>query len=404
MRIAVFHNLPSGGAKRAVYDQVTRLAREHDVTVYTLGTADREFCDESSAVKVLSTPFRPLPLFRSPFGRLNQVMRSADIVRLRAVQRELARRIDREGYDVVLVHPCQFTVSPILLQFLETPTVYYCQDVNRGLHDPGILRPYPRRSSLQRRLDRIDPLPAIYHLMQDRQDRRGRAASDVYLTNSYFTRESAYRLYGRAPFVCYLGVDAALFRPLGLERKRQVVSVGAVSSRKGFDFVIRGLGTISTREKRPALVIVGNAALPEERTYLESLATEHGVEARFHTLITDEELVRLYNESMLTVYTPVMESFGLVPLESMACGTPVVGIAEGGVRETVVHGVNGLLVDRDTQQFAETVQSLLDDPARAQRLGQQGRQMVVENWNWDQAISNLVYHLEKAASREAVDE
>lgn len=401
MRIAVFHNLPSGGAKRAVYDQVTRLAYHHDVTVYTLGTSDREFCDESKTVKVLSTPFHPLPLLRRPFGRLNQVMRSIDILRLRATQRDLARRIDGEGYDVALVHPCQFTFSPILLQFLATPTVYYSQDVNRHLYDPATVRPYPRRSRVQRALDRIDPLPGMYHSLLDREDRRGRKSCDVHLTNSYFTRESAYRIYGRAPSVCYLGIDAARFRPLGLERKPQVVSVGAVSPRKGFDLVIQGLGTIPN-DQRPSLVIVGNASLDEERAYLESLAHGVGVRVRFQTLISDEALVQLYNESMATVYTPVMESFGLVPLESMACGTPVVGIAEGGVRETVVHGINGLLVDRNPDQLGEAIQTLMRDPSLAQRLGQQGREVVVDRWNWDKAIDNLTHYLERAASREVV--
>ena len=88
----------------------------------------------------------------------------------------------------------------------------------------------------------------------------------------------------------------------------------------------------------------------------------------FRVGIPDEGLVQLYNRAMLTVYAPIMEPFGFVPLESMACGTPVVGIREAGVRETVRHAETGFLVDRDPEQFAAAVLALLDDDAYDEML------------------------------------
>ena len=70
-------------------------------------------------------------------------------------------------------------------------------------------------------------------------------------------------------------------------------------------------------------------------------------------LITDEELVILYNKAKLVVYTPYMEPFGLVPLEAMSCGTPVVGVNEGGVMETVLNGKTGILVERNVNNICK---------------------------------------------------
>jgi glycosyltransferase involved in cell wall biosynthesis len=222
------------------------------------------------------------------------------------------------------------------------------------------------------------------------------AAATRVVTNSCFMRESLYRVYGIAPAVSYHGVDAERFRPLGLDRAEFVLSVGMLTPAKGFDFVIRSLGLIDS-SWRPHLIIVSNFRLEEEARYLESLAGEFGVALEFRTMVSDEELVRLYNLALCTVYAPVLESFGLVPLESMACGTPVVGIREGGVRETVVDGITGLLADRDEGEFAQAVATLVDDSSLRERYGRQGREHVAERWTWDRSVASLERHLTRVA-------
>jgi glycosyltransferase involved in cell wall biosynthesis len=396
MRIAVFYNLPSGGAKRTIYEQVKRLCERHHIEVYTLESANQSFCDIASIAQVFITPFRPLPLFAKPFRRLNQVIRCLDIIRLRRIEQRMAKRIDDNGYDVVLVHPCEFTISPAILQMLKTPSVYYSHDVWRDQYDPEIPRPYFNRKSWQKVLDHIDPLPGVYNRMVDLEDRRGRLACMVLLTNSYFTRECMYRIYGRAPEVSYNGVDIKSFRPLNLDRRYQVISVGAISPNKGFDFIINSLATIS-ENKRPPLLIVSNSSLLDEKEYLENLAITQNVHVQFLNLITDDELCRQYNRAAITVYAPVMESFGLVPLESMACGTPVVGVAEGGVRETILHNTTGILTSRDPVEFGQAVNTLLNNPSLSQKYGVQSRDYVVKQWDWEQAIVTLENHLFKAA-------
>jgi glycosyltransferase involved in cell wall biosynthesis len=396
MNIALFYNLPSGGAKRTVFEQAKRLNQVHNVDVYTLASANQKFCDIGTVANVNVVPFTPFPLFSKPLRRLNQINRCIDIIRLHEIEKLIAKRIDYAGYDVVLVHPCQFTTSPAILQFLKTPTVYYSHDVCRRIYDPVIPRPYSNRNSWQRVLDRIDLLPKIYSRMADFEDRSGRYKCNVYLTNSYFTRESIYRIYGRAPNVSYHGVDVNFFQPLGLERKNQVISVGSILPNKGFDFIIQSLATINEKF-RPPLLIISNSFQSKEKDYLVNLANSYNVSLQFQHLINDEELRYQYNRATLTVYAPVMESFGLVPLESMACGTPVVGVAEGGVRETIKHGSTGLLTRRDPHEFGEAICTLTNNPSIYRKYGQQGRETVVKHWNWEKAILTLTNYLSSAA-------
>ncbi len=394
MRIALFHNLPSGGGKRTVYEQTVRLVGKHQIDLFSLSTADQEFTDIRAFVgKTNIIPFKPGHLFGSPFGRLNQGVRLMDLLRLGLVMRHLAQEIDQGDFDLALIHPCMFTFSPTILRYMDTPSLYYRHDPVRWMHDPLIPRPYRHSNRWSASLDRVDPLRRSYYSMLENEDRTSMLAATKVITNSYFNRESLYRIYGVAPYVSYHGVDIQLFRPLGLERQPYVISVGAVRPDKGYDFLIQSLAYVPQKD-RPRLILVGNTSLGPEIRYLLSLAEQLGVQVKFHELITDDKLVRLYNQALCTVYAPVMEPFGLVPLESMACATPVIGICEGGVRETVVDGVTGYLEQRDPEQFARAILRLVEDQQLSERLGQQGRDFVEKQWTWERAIQSLEEHME----------
>ena len=98
MNIAVFHNLPSGGGKRALYEQVRRLSEKHTIDVYTLSSADhdfgdlRPFCREH---RVYS--YRPGRMYRRPIGRLNQGVRTAGLLRVNRLQKAIAYGVDAGG-------------------------------------------------------------------------------------------------------------------------------------------------------------------------------------------------------------------------------------------------------------------------------------------------------------------
>lgn len=399
MRIAIYHNLPSGGGKRALFEMTRRLAERHEVDVYTLATAKHGFCDLRPYCRQhVIFPFHPLPLARRPFGRLNQGIRSVDLQRLNRLQRQVAKQIDYARYDVAFVHNCQFSQSPGLLKFLRTPSVYYCQEPPRQIYEPPVSRPYSKLSGSQRAGSRVDPFPGLYRRTLRRLDKDNVRAATVVLVNSHYSRETLFRIYGIFALVGRLGVDCERFRPLGLAREHKVISVGALTPRKGFDWIIQSLARIEA-DRRPALTIISNFTDPVERSYLQELAKRVDVGIEFLTDVSDDELAENYNQALLTVYTPIMEPFGFVPLEGMACETPVVGVCEAGVRETIVHEATGLLVERDPARLAEAIDGLASDPNRRASMGRQGRAYVQAEWTWDRSVQDLEDHLGRAAHR-----
>jgi glycosyltransferase involved in cell wall biosynthesis len=222
--------------------------------------------------------------------------------------------------------------------------------------------------------------------------------ADAVLVNSRFMADTIRGVYDVIPQVSYLGVDTGHFRPLGLDRQPFVLSVGSLTPLKGFDFLIEALACCPPA-RRWRLVLVSNFTNPPERAYLEQLARARQVEVDFVGHASEDDLVRFYNSASLVAYAAVREPFGLVPLEAMACGTPVVAIAEGGVPESVADGQTGLLADRNPARFAAALERLIADPGLARRLGDEGHAHVSAEWTWERATARLEALLAGVAAR-----
>ena len=110
-------------------------------------------------------------------------------------------------------------------------------------------------------------------------------------------------------------------------------------------------------------------------------------------MISDDELIRLYNKAKLVVYSPYLEPFGYVPLEAMACGTPVVGVKEGGVKETVLHNKTGLLTQRDEKAFANAIIKLSTDEQMWNRFSQTGIKYINSFWTLEHSGQRLLNHI-----------
>lgn len=393
MQIAIFHDLPSGGAKRTLFETAKILSEKHTLDVYSLSTADENFCDLRPFVNQYeSYLFTPRRHYDSPLGRLNQLQRWRDLKRLDQLAQEIALDIDAQGYDVVLAEPCMWTQAPILLRYLETPALYYCQEPSRSLYEP-LQRLGNDSSSWRSMLNHIDPLIPLYRSTAKWFDKSSTRAAQVVLVNSKFSRDAVSRIYGIVPQVCYHGVDTDLFHPLPeVKSQSYVLSVGAIQPNKGFDFLIQSLGYLP-ESNRPTLKLIGNSESPGECQYLNFLAQKHGVDLQIHVGVGIAKLIEMYNEAALLVYTPYNEPFGLVPLESMASGTPVVAVREGGIIETVVHERTGLLTEREPAKFADAVNYLLNNPLLAKDYGNNGRNYVLCNWSWDRSVKTLEHHL-----------
>jgi glycosyltransferase involved in cell wall biosynthesis len=238
----------------------------------------------------------------------------------------------------------------------------------------------------------------VYDRVTARLDRRNARAATMVLTNSEQTRRNIRRHYRRDAAVCYLGVDAARFAPdAGAGGPDYVLSVGAIEPHKGYDFLIRSLALLPERS-RPRLIIAGNTDSGGHGQYLRRVAGARGVRLELLTDVPHQRIVELYRGARAFVYAPHQEPFGLAVLEAMACALPVVAVAEGGPRETVVHEATGLLAPRDEEAFAGALARIVGDPVLARALGGAGRQQVESHWTWEAAADRAEEHLAALAA------
>jgi glycosyltransferase involved in cell wall biosynthesis len=407
MNIALYHNLPSGGARRAMAEMVRGLAaRGHTVDEWCPETADLAFLPLDGIVRrTLILPFRPRGVSRlrvpllTPY--VTAVRLASDLRTMAALGQEAARRIGQQGYDVAFTHDCQLVLVPDILRFLRNPSVHYCHaatSTSARLAEPG-----SSSSGFTHQTKRLYYAPARQaypHLRFRQADRNLRAAGRV-LTNSRFAASELHDAFGVTAEVCTLGVDTAAFRPLGLPRERFLLSVGAVHPHKGYSFLLQALGRLP-HGQRPPLVIAANSAEPAELHALHALADELDVNLAVRTVTDTTEMAVLYNRAAAFVYTPIREPWGLAAVEAMACGAPVVAVSEGGVAESVVHDETGLLTRRDAGAFAAALDRILADPALAARLGAGGVVCARSRFTWTATVDCLETHLREVAGTAAL--
>lgn len=219
------------------------------------------------------------------------------------------------------------------------------------------------------------------------------------------------------------GVDLAEFQPgdagaarqrLGLDAGEFVVlQLGRLVPRKGIDNVIHALARLRAAGgvHRPVrlLVVGGESELPDEALTpeigrLRRLAEALGVAARvcFVGRRHRAQLADYYRAADVFVTTPWYEPFGITPLESMACATPVVGSAVGGIQHTVVDGVTGYLVPpRDPVALAERLEMLRANPEQARALGRAGLARVQRLFTWDEVALRLEAVYQRAIAARA---
>jgi glycosyltransferase involved in cell wall biosynthesis len=174
---------------------------------------------------------------------------------------------------------------------------------------------------------------------------------------------------------------------------------GELSPRKGFAFIVESLGCIPLAD-RPPLKIACNVVDQQEKRHILDLALRNHVDLELLQGLNMEEMRLLYNRARLCVYAPLMEPFGLVPLEAMACETAVVGVREGGVMESVVHEHTGLLIERELKEFSSAIVHLMRSPALAVEYGKNGRKHVLENWTWERSTAELERYLYEVARQD----
>jgi glycosyltransferase involved in cell wall biosynthesis len=185
-----------------------------------------------------------------------------------------------------------------------------------------------------------------------------------------------------------------LLREAGVTGNPLILGVGQLIERKGWEYTIRCLPRIITRFPETKLLIIGPSrpAEPIFRHRLMRLATELGIIDHIQILQDNTpEFVRdAYRSATLLTHPSFVESFGMVLLEAMTAGLPVVAHNGTGIPCIIDDGVTGYVVDvRDVPKYTDVLLSLLDDPALRQRLGTEGRRQAATRFSQAEVASQL---------------
>ncbi len=369
MKIAVYFNLPSGGGKRALYEQVKRLVKKHTVDIYTLSTANHEFCDLRPLVHTYE-----ITKYSRPKSFPQSIL--SIYTKLPGIQKAIARKINTGDYDIVYICGDMFTQAPYILEFLNAPSVYYCQEPKREFYEN-----IPRLGNKWRYLLTLPLRIPLKYI-----DKKNIHFADVVLVNSLFSKKRIDTIYGIDSRVNYLGIDTSIFYPpKDNDRKSGVVSVGGLNLLKGHDFVIRAIGAIS-QTIRPRVTILGNGG--DEKEYFYQLAQSCGVELTILENATDKELIECYHHAQLFVSAAVSEPFGFALLEAIACGLPAVAVDEGAVRE-VTKGISTVsLCDRNEQTMKNKIMNILCDQT-IQEKARKNSKAIDARYNWERSAKQL---------------
>jgi len=180
--------------------------------------------------------------------------------------------------------------------------------------------------------------------------------------------------------------------PQNFPTGRVILTVGrwlASERYKGMDTLITALPRLLAHRPDVQLVAVGQG---DDRAWLEDLAEKNGVRWHVHFLsgVSYAELAACYSACEIFALPSRGEGFGLVYLEAMACGKPVIGGSHGGAPEVIQDGVTGYLVPHgDAPHLATSIETLLSDPALGREMGARGRERVEHEFRFSVFAKSL---------------
>lgn len=365
-----------GGSGMYAYEIANALAgRGHDVDVYTQAKTDADRSlkiRENISVYSLTKARRHLVTFETLYysirARLGIDFDEYDVIHGTLMPASTVALSDRRTVDTPLVLTSHsFALSEVFAHSPEKPADYL--------------------------------LKYAFHPMNVVMDNVAGRTADRIIAISEEMREQLITRYGfdgRAVTRIPHGVDIERYRPRddrheGVSNdKLTLLFVGRLISRKGVDLAIKSVA--ETDRTDVELLVAGTGRLEHD---MEQLVEDLDLADRVKLLgyVPDDQLPLLYSSVDAMLFTSSYEGFGLVFMESLASGTPVIGTAVGGFPDLVRDGREGLLVDRDPGSFACAIESIVDEPEQVADMGNRGRELA-EAHTWDHVAEEVetVYH------------
>lgn len=219
----------------------------------------------------------------------------------------------------------------------------------------------------------------------------------VITATSHFLADVTRRYTDKEVHVVPFGVDCKMFRPIERMNMTSVVTLGFVKRLKahyGPEHLIRAMALVVDKHPQTKLLMAGSGEL---RSQLEALTEQWGLTGNISFLgaIENRQVPELLKIVDIFVMPSIWEGFGVAAVEAQAMGIPVVASRVGGIPEVVLDGKTGLLVEPgDSEQLAQAILTLIENPTLRRQMGERGRRHVLANYRWEDnaALMERLYH------------
>lgn len=245
---------------------------------------------------------------------------------------------------------------------------------------------------------------------------------DAVIVNSYFLKQFVVRLAPKVKkntHVIYPGVETERFisrwtsqgtqlrkaklQELGYENKKIILYAGRLLKSKGVHYVLRALSKIVSEHPDTVLLIVGSAFYGRNKrtSYVKKLhqmGSRYPKHVRFIPFVAHDQMMSWFRLADVVVVPSIgREAFGLVNIEAMACGVPVIATYNGGMKEIIQHEKNGLLLSPSTLSDAlpKAINRLLNNSELRERMGRYGAQFVANQFTWGHTAERYKKLLER---------
>ncbi|MBT1280186.1 glycogen synthase [Thermoanaerobacter sp. CM-CNRG TB177] len=235
-------------------------------------------------------------------------------------------------------------------------------------------------------------------------EKTGIEAADRVIAVSQGSKEDILKYYNipeEKAEVIYNGIDLNQYqktdrniarKKYGIEGK-YILFVGRISRQKGITYLIDAVKYLPKDIK-----VVLCASSPDTQEVLEEVEQKVKLYDNIiwiNKMVEKEEIIELYSNAEVFVCPSIYEPFGIINLEAMACKTPVVASATGGIKEVVVHEETGFLVEPgNSEELAKYINILLNNKDLAIKFGENGRKRVEEMFSWE-SIARKTYEMYK---------
>jgi len=355
MKIALFHNLPPGGALKVANEQIRFLSQSHQVDLYRIN-------DPQEPQKYNFSLHNKFP------GILHRLYSDyKNFILLSILHQKIALDIDKKNYDIVIVHPDKYTQSPFLLRYLKTNNIYYCHEWLRIVYEKEYFFN-----------ENVTTFKKWYENMTRKIrkaiDRSNAVSARKIIANSKFTAANIKKSYQKKADVVYPGVDINIFKPMNDAKKiYDLLFIGEKTQQEGFPL----LKLVEQISKKPlSLKIISKSGE--------------------NFLMGEKELGQMYNKARIVICLAGNEPFGMIPLEAMSCGVPVIALNSGGYKETILNARTGFLVEPDAKSLSEKINYLLENEKERNKMAHNAREHIEKNWSWEICLNALNICIKKS--------